>query len=152
VHSEAAATTATAASEAAAPSAPLAGRPRILVVDDNEDAAGMLDATLSLLGCDVRVARDGPEALRVASHWSFDAALLDIGLPVMDGYELAGRLREMANAVQLVAVTGYGQESDRQRAIAAGFHKHLVKPVGLQALSTIVAGLQQARGVAITAP
>ncbi len=132
-------------SAASAPAgASTCSRRRILVVDDNEDAAVMLHAALSLLGCDVLVARDGPEALRLAAHAPFDAALLDIGLPVMDGYELAGRLRELGHLqeTQLVAVTGYGQESDRRRALAAGFHNHLVKPVDMRTLTSIVEGLQ----------
>ena len=80
--------------------------------------------------------------MQIASTERFDLALLDIGLPVMDGYELASRLRSLGNfaRVSLVAVTGYGQESDRNRALAAGFHHHLVKPVDLSALDDIVAG------------
>jgi CheY-like chemotaxis protein len=76
----------------------------------------------------------------VGSTQAFDVALLDIGLPVMDGYELAGRLRELPNleTAWLVAVTGYGQESDRRRALAAGFQEHLVKPVELGTLEAIV--------------
>jgi PAS domain S-box-containing protein len=116
---------------------------RILVVDDNVDAAEMLAVALGLRGCDVSVAHDGCEALRLAETTRFDAALLDIGLPIMDGYELAARLRALPNAAdtQLVAVTGYGQEDDRRRALAAGFHRHLVKPVDLRVLETIVASL-----------
>jgi CheY-like chemotaxis protein len=70
--------------------------------------------------------------------------LLDIGLPVMDGYELAGRLRELPTLTRarLVAVTGYGQSSDRARALAAGFHEHLVKPVDLQRLAAVIRGLR----------
>jgi len=116
---------------------------RILVVDDNEDAADMLAEALTMRGCQTEIAYDGPAALRVGAAHPFDAALLDIGLPAMDGYELAGRLRELptlANA-RLVAVTGYGQESDRQRARAAGFEDHLVKPVDLGALDAIVGAL-----------
>jgi PAS domain S-box-containing protein len=113
---------------------------RVLVVDDNEDAAEMLSELLGLRGCEVRVAHDGPEALRLAAAQAFELALLDIGLPVMDGYELAGRLRELPHLAEarLVAVTGYGQESDRRRALAAGFHEHLVKPVDLAALEALV--------------
>jgi signal transduction histidine kinase/ActR/RegA family two-component response regulator len=120
---------------------------RILIVDDNEDAAEMLASALTLQGCDVHVAHDGPSALRVAASGNFDAAMLDIGLPVMDGYELAARLRELPNLTTtcLVAVTGYGQESDRRRALAAGFQHHLVKPVDLEALKSIVLNLRSAR-------
>ncbi|MDQ3215274.1 MAG: response regulator, partial [Pseudomonadota bacterium] len=93
--------------------------------------------------CSVVVAHDGPEALRIAPDHTFDAALLDIGLPVMDGYELAGRLREIpgVRGTRLVAVTGYGQDSDRTRALAAVFHQHLVKPVELASLNTLIANL-----------
>ncbi len=118
-------------------------RTRILVVDDNEDAAEMLAAVLELKGCDVHVAHDGPEALRLAETERFDAALLDIGLPVMDGYELAARLREFPTIkdAKLVAVTGYGQDADRKRAAQAGFDHHLVKPVDLAKLESIVAAI-----------
>ena len=105
---------------------------RILVVDDNEDARVMLADALTALGHDVRTAADGPTAISIARHFHPDAALLDIGLPVMDGYELAMKLREVDNGVTLVAVTGYGQESDRQRASRAGFDVHLVKPVSVE--------------------
>lgn len=116
---------------------------RLLVVDDNEDAAETLAEALRFQGCEVEVAHDAPAALRLAANLEFDAALLDIGLPVMDGYELAGRLRALPNLqhTRLIAVTGYGQESDRRRAIAAGFHHHLVKPVDLDALDALVANL-----------
>lgn len=116
---------------------------RVLVVDDNEDAAEMLALSLASLGCKVRVAHDGPGALRVAGDERFDAALLDIGLPVMDGYELATRLRELPTmrGARLVAVTGYGQQSDRSRALAAGFELHLVKPVDFRVIEEIVSGL-----------
>jgi PAS domain S-box-containing protein len=116
---------------------------RVLVVDDNEDAAEMLALSLASLGCKVRVAHDGPGALRIAGDERFDAALLDIGLPVMDGYELATRLRELPtmHGARLVAVTGYGQQSDRNRALAAGFELHLVKPVEFRVIEEIVTGL-----------
>jgi PAS domain S-box-containing protein len=116
-----------------------AGR-RALVVDDNQDAAEMLAASLAALGCRVRIAHDGPAALLIAAAETFDVALLDIGLPVMDGYELGARLAELPHAqgIRLVAVTGYGQASDRARSQAAGFHHHLVKPVDLAALDTVM--------------
>jgi CheY-like chemotaxis protein len=103
----------------------------------------MLKEALTMLGCDVQVALDGPQALRIAASQPFDLALLDIGLPVMDGYELAGRLVKLPNLehLRLAAVTGYGQPSDRSRATAAGFHHHLVKPVDLRALETLISKL-----------
>lgn len=130
---------------------PLAGRQRrrlrVLVVDDNADAAEMLAGALDVDGCEVHVAHDGPEALALCHGEAFDAALLDLGLPVMDGYELADRLRALRQfrRARLVAVTGYGQDSDRRRTEAAGFHHHLVKPVDLETLRAIMASLPGAR-------
>jgi signal transduction histidine kinase/ActR/RegA family two-component response regulator len=107
----------------------------VLVVDDNEDAAAMLKQALEELGYRVETAHDGPSALRIAAEFRPDIALLDIGLPVMDGYELAQRLRaESVKPPRLLAVTGYGQATDRQRSAAAGFEAHLVKPLDLERL------------------
>ena len=106
--------------------------PAILVVDDNQDAAGLLAEILRLMGYFVRVAHDGAEALAIARENDPPvAALLDIGLPVMDGYELARRLRKLPGwqHVCLLAVTGYGQEADKQMSRQAGFNLHLVKPI-----------------------
>ncbi|MES1173155.1 MAG: PAS domain-containing protein [Myxococcales bacterium] len=113
---------------------------RVLVVDDNTDAAELLAATLEFLGHEARIAHDGPSALAVVASFSPDLAVLDIGLPVMDGYELGRRLRELPNlaGVRLVALTGYGQASDRQRSLEAGFQAHLVKPVQLAQLEAII--------------
>ena len=120
---------------------------RILVVDDNEDGAEMLAETLAGKGHDTRVAHDAPTALRVAAEFTPDIAFLDLGLPVMDGYELASHLREIPGlaGLRLVAVTGYGQESDRQRTREAGFHHHLVKPVDIEAIEATLS-LQQPPG------
>ncbi|HLG59774.1 MAG TPA: PAS domain S-box protein [Vicinamibacterales bacterium] len=117
------------------------GARRILVVDDNEDSAEMLAEALKARGYQTRVSLDAPAALLVASEFCPDLAFLDIGLPVMDGYELARRLREVPGLerIRLVALTGYGQESDRRRTRAAGFHHHLVKPVDLQVVEAVVA-------------
>ena len=114
---------------------------RVLVVDDNRDGALVLAETLRELGYLVEIANDGPSALEIAKRFKPQIALLDIGLPVMDGYELAGQLRELAElhpGIRLVAVTGYGQETDRVRSAKAGFHAHLVKPVDLNVLSNVV--------------
>ena len=113
---------------------------RILIVDDNEDAAEMLATLLEARGYLTRIAHDAPAALRVAEEFEPRIACLDIGLPVMDGYELAVRLRDvpgLAN-IRLIALTGYGQDSDRQRTRAAGFDHHLVKPVDLEAVEAAV--------------
>lgn len=121
-----------------------AGSVRVLIVDDNEDAAEMLGLLLRDGGYDVRVANDSPSALRIVSEFSPHIAFLDIGLPVMDGYELAARLRGMPglSGMQLVAVTGYGQDRDRRNSAQAGFDHHLVKPV---AIADIEAMLKQLR-------
>lgn len=112
---------------------------RVLVVDDNEDAADMLMHALTVQGYHVRAAHDGPAAIQICAEFHPRIALLDIGLPVMDGYELAGQLRRRyEGALHLIAVTGYGQASDRQRSRAAGFDQHLVKPIDLDALERIL--------------
>ena len=104
---------------------------RILIVDDNRDAAALLADSLRALGHTIEVAHDGPSALAVAAAFQPTVALLDLGLPVMDGFELGERLRadESLRGVVLIAVTGYAQEADRQRTAAAGFSAHMVKPV-----------------------
>jgi len=106
---------------------------RVLVVDDNTDAANVLADALRLYGHEVMVALDGPQALAIAARFEATAALLDIGLPAMDGYEVARRLRECwaGRSVWYVAVTGYGQDSDKEKARAEGFHAHFSKPVRL---------------------
>jgi len=112
---------------------------RIFVVDDNADAADMLAETLQMLGYRTAIANDGPTALSVAHEFEPHAALLDIGLPVMDGYELAERLRGQQGAdLLLIAITGYGQESDRRRSRAAGFKEHVTKPVDLESLAKLL--------------
>jgi signal transduction histidine kinase/CheY-like chemotaxis protein len=118
---------------------PGAGAP-VLVVDDNEDAAELLAEALRERGHEVAVAFDGPSALGLLARFSPRVALLDLGLPVMDGYELARRLRALpaGPAMGLVAVTGYGQEPDRRASAQAGFDHHLVKPVDLDAVCDVV--------------
>jgi PAS domain S-box-containing protein len=112
---------------------------RVLVVDDNWEAADLLGELLRAAGHDVRVANDGPQAIEAASSFDPEIAVLDIGLPVMDGYELATRLRRRGSQPRLIAVTGYGQEHDRERSLAAGFDQHLVKPVDGAALLAAIA-------------
>lgn len=117
---------------------------RVLVVDDNEDAAQSLAMLLSMWGYVVEIAHDGPSALRLAERDVFEIGVLDIGLPVMDGYELAGRLRQRAGSQQmrLIALTGYGQAADRQRSFESGFDSHLVKPIDAVALATTLVSVQ----------
>jgi signal transduction histidine kinase/ActR/RegA family two-component response regulator len=112
-------------------------RHRILVVDDNEDSANVLGRMLRrLYGQEVEVAHDGPSALVLAEAFRPEVILLDIGLPGMDGYEVARRLRAMPGfeVVTLLALTGWGQEGDRQKSREAGFDHHLVKPVEPEAI------------------
>jgi signal transduction histidine kinase/DNA-binding response OmpR family regulator len=114
---------------------------RILVVDDNADAARLLADALEVVGHETRVAFDGPGALEVAAEFQPDVALLDLGLPLMDGYELAGQIASAAfggHRPILVAVTGYGQVSDRERTLAAGFDAHVVKPVDMPHLLSLL--------------
>jgi signal transduction histidine kinase/ActR/RegA family two-component response regulator len=121
------------------PRAAPARRVRVLVVDDNRDAAELAAEVLADLG-EVRVAYDGPGALEILRSFVPDVALVDIGLPVMDGHELARRILERLPGTRLVAVTGYGQESDRLRSAEAGFAVHLVKPVDVDVLRAAVVG------------
>jgi signal transduction histidine kinase/CheY-like chemotaxis protein len=120
---------------AAEPESAVAGsrahRPvRVLIVDDNVDAAAMVAEVLRLSGADIRIAHEPAEALALAERFKPQAALLDLGLPGMDGFELARRLRALPGLadLRLAAITGYGQDSDRARTTAAGFAAHLVKP------------------------
>jgi len=122
--------------------APLNGR-RVLVVDDNIDAADMMQAILAFAGYTVDSAHDGPGALAAALRHPPDVALVDIGLPLMDGYEVAREFKRDARLAQtcLIAVTGYGQDQDRQRSLAAGFSAHLVKPLDMEVLRSTIASL-----------
>jgi signal transduction histidine kinase len=114
---------------------------RILVVDDNVDTAESMALLLSLKGYDVATAHDGPAALEKAAAFHPEAVLLDIGLPGLDGYQVATRLRGRPRTAKalLVALTGYGQDEDRSRALAAGFDHHLTKPVDPQAIYDLLA-------------
>jgi len=127
---------------AAEPPAPaVSGRLRILVIEDNDDGREMLRTMLELHGHEVRVASTGVEGIAEARRWRADVVLLDVGLPDLDGYEVARRLhaeRETAHA-KLVAITGYGQAEDEQRAYRAGIDVHVTKPVEPQELLRILA-------------
>src|SRR5690606_5230703 len=116
---------------------------RVLVADDNPDAAASLAALLELLGSDVRVARDGREAVEIAAWFRPELALLDIGMPGLDGCGACRRIRALPGGARmtLVALTGWGQEQDRRRSLAAGFDQHLVKPVEPAVLERLLAAL-----------
>jgi CheY-like chemotaxis protein len=126
-------------SQAGSPALATSGR--ILVVDDNTDAAESLSDLLELLGYESRTAGDAQAALVQLDTFHPQVALLDIGLPGTDGYQLAGmvRARPEGKDMRLVALTGYGQASDRARALAAGFDDHLVKPVSIDKLTELIA-------------
>ena len=117
-------------------SAPAHASWRILVVDDNRDAARSVATFLELVGHDVSTAADGAQALQVASDFHPDIVVLDIGLPLLDGYQVAARLRAQPATRDslLIALTGYGQAEDRERAVSAGFDHHFVKPADPAAL------------------
>ena len=128
---------------AAPASAPTGARPRLrlLIVDDNQDAARTLAELLDALGHAPRVAYSAAEALAPADV-AFDACVLDIGLPDMTGYELAAALRAQGHdRATYIALTGYGQAHDRVLSKAAGFDHHLVKPVDLDRLLDVLAGV-----------
>lgn len=120
---------------------------RVLVVDDNVDTAESLAMLLRVAGHDARTAHDGPTALEAALLCLPNVVLLDIGLPGLDGYEVSARLRQQPNfeKVVLVAITGYGHESDRQRAKNAGFDHHLVKPVDFAKVKQILASVSESK-------
>ncbi|CAN7615105.1 hybrid sensor histidine kinase/response regulator [Massilia sp. LjRoot122] len=120
---------------------PAAAGLRVMVVDDNQDAAETLTMALGMFGCEVRVAHSAEAALDIAARFTPQVALLDIGLPDMNGYELARRLRGMPAMAQavLIATTGWGQEKDREMAFGAGFNHHLTKPIDFEQLRRLLA-------------
>jgi CheY-like chemotaxis protein len=120
--------------------APVLPNRRVLVVDDNRDAAQSLGLLLKLLGAEVRVVHDGPTALEEIPSYAPSVVLLDIGMPGMDGYEVARRIREQPEGqdLTLIALTGWGQEEDRRRTSQAGFDHHLLKPADLTALKSLL--------------
>jgi CheY-like chemotaxis protein len=118
----------------------LQARRRILIVDDNVDAAESLASLLAAGGCEVQYVHDGRAAINAVQSAVPDIVLLDIGLPGMDGFEVARRLRRIPGvpALRIIAVTGYGSDVDRGRATEAGFDHHLVKPVDLEDLFNLI--------------
>ena len=125
-------------------SGPVVAPRRVLIVEDNDDARAMLHETLAFNGHEVRAARDGASGLALAAELIPDIALIDIGLPDVDGYEVARRLRASPGGrrMGLIAITGYGQTEDQRRAYDAGFDAHLTKPVAPERLKQVMAGLQ----------
>ena len=125
--------------------APAAGRglPRVMVVDDNRDSADTMGAVLKRLGAEVCVVHGGAAALEAFGEFRPAVVLLDLGMPGMDGYEVARRLREQPGAadIALVALTGWGQERDRSSTAAAGFQHHLVKPADIDTLKALLSSL-----------
>jgi len=113
---------------------------QMLVVDDSKDGADSLVLILEMLGAEVRVAYDGPSALEVLNDFRPSIMLLDIGLPGMDGYELARRVRQRPGGADamLIALTGWGQVEDRERSAKAGFDRHLVKPLEIEDLLRVL--------------
>jgi two-component system, chemotaxis family, CheB/CheR fusion protein len=120
-------------------------RHRVLVVDDNVDAAQSLGMLLKLSGQEVSIAHDGHDGIQKAREFRPDLVLLDIGMPVMDGYEVCRRLRQDPGTQDaiLIALTGWGLEEDRQRALQEGFDRHLVKPIELHTLMKLLEELDQ---------
>jgi CheY-like chemotaxis protein/anti-sigma regulatory factor (Ser/Thr protein kinase) len=118
---------------------------RLLVVDDNRDAANSLAVLLRLQGHEVRVAHDGPAALELVKVYRPELVFLDIGMPGMDGYEVARRLRSQPGLekVRLAALTGWGQNEDRRRTAKAGFDHHLVKPPELSVIDGLLSDLKR---------
>ena len=121
---------------------------RVLVVDDNVDAAQSVAMLLDMSGHQCRMAHDGPSGLEAALAWQPDVVLLDIGLPGLNGFEVARQIRQqpLLKNVVLVALTGYGLEADRQRSRDAGFDHHLVKPADFDEIEKILASLDQGDG------
>ena len=127
------------------PASPATHHLRVLVVEDNPDAAEMLNLAVAHLGHTTRLAHDGPAAIALAAEFVPDLILLDIGLPTMSGYAVARALRERAefNHVHLAAVTGWGQEEDRRKAREAGFDSHFTKPLSPGVLESLLAAIAQ---------
>jgi CheY-like chemotaxis protein len=115
------------------------------LADDNQDTAETLSVLLGMMGHEVREAADGQEAVDLATSFRPAVALLDIGMPKVNGYDAATRIRATLPGVLLVAMTGWGQEEDMRKATAAGFDHHLVKPVHPQQLERLLAALSPAQ-------
>ena len=121
---------------------------RILIADDNQDSADSLAMFLKIKGYEVGTAYDGEQAVEAAEALRPDVALLDIGMPNLDGYDACRRIRQQpwGQGMFLIALTGWGQEEDRRRTEEAGFDQHLVKPVDPAALMKLLASLSAKQG------
>jgi CheY-like chemotaxis protein len=129
------------------PPAPRISR-RVLVIDDNADAADLLAKHISMLGGESHTARDGQSGIEMAVTIRPHVVLIDIGMPGLDGYETCRRLRDaLGGRVMLVAVSGWGQQQDKRRAMGAGFDAHLTKPADPTAVATLLA-YAEAKGAA----
>jgi len=120
---------------------------RVLVVDDLVDAATTMARLLRLIACDVQTAHDGPTAINIANEFAPDVVLLDLGLPGVDGYEVARRLRSHPATARslIIALSGYGHAAARDDALAAGCDHHLLKPAGIDQLVVLLNGRQRSR-------
>jgi CheY-like chemotaxis protein/two-component sensor histidine kinase len=130
---------------------PKAGGRRVLVIDDNTDAAESIAVFLRLEGHEVRTVSDGPQALAIAQVFAPQVAVVDIGLPGMNGYEVVRRLKQKGAQAPglLIALTGYGQKDDRARSEEAGFHHHFVKPADPRDIQSVIAGWAAGLGAAL---
>ncbi|HEX5217234.1 MAG TPA: response regulator [Vicinamibacterales bacterium] len=113
---------------------------RVLVVDDHQDGADSLGLMLELLGATTRVVYDGQSALQAIDEFLPEVVFLDIGMPLMDGYDVARAIRQRPEhrGIHLVALTGWGRDDDRRRSLEAGFDRHLVKPLDPAALKDVL--------------
>jgi CheY-like chemotaxis protein len=119
----------------------------VLVVDDNQDAAEMMRMLIDFAGHEVRLAHDGLAAVEIAAVFQPHVILLDIGLPIINGYEAAARIRKLPGLRPvLIALTGWGQAEDKKKSDAAGFDRHLVKPVDHDVLTKIIGDVPLDRG------
>ena len=120
---------------------PKSGKRRILIVDDNRDAADTMAVMLETMGHETRTVYDGRGGLKLAADYRPDVVLLDIGLPEINGYEVARQIREQpwGKEIVLIALTGWGKEEDKRRAADAGFDYHLTKPADVGRLETLIA-------------
>ena len=125
----------------------MSSRRRVLIVEDNPDGRLSLKLLLEAFGCEVQVACDGREGVEMALNWRPDAALVDVGLPQLDGFEVARRVRAaLHDRIRLVCVTAYSRAEDRKRSMEAGFDDYLIKPADPDRLRLLLAGAADGDG------